>query len=132
MRAYDKPENSGWLTFAAAMMAIGGIVSVIDGVAALTRSQVFAADVTYVVGSLRTWGVVHLVLGVLIAGVGFAVLARRQWARWTGIGLAGLSMIGQFVAMAGNPRWAVIVIAVDVLVIYALAVYGGAEEGSAG
>lgn len=131
MKAYDKEEYSGWLTFAAAMMAIGGIVTAIDGIAALTRSQVFAADAVYIIGSLRTWGVVHMVLGVLLAFAGSGILARQQWARWTGILLAGLSVIAQFATLQGNPHWAIVVIAIDVLVIYALTVYGGKPAGAA-
>lgn len=125
MRAYDRPEDSGWLTFAAAVMAIAGVVNVIDGVAALTRAQVFTEDVVYVIGSLRTWGIAHIALGLLLALTGSGVLARQQWARWTGILIAALSAIAQFVSLAGYPSWAIVVIALDVLVIYALAVHGG-------
>jgi hypothetical protein len=54
-----------------------------------------------------------------------AVLGRSQWARWFGITMASLSAIGQLLFVQAYPWWSLAVFALDVLVIYGLAVYGG-------
>jgi hypothetical protein len=53
-----------------------------------------------------------------------------MWARVTGIAIAVLSAVANLAFMAAYPIWATLVIAADVLVIYALAVHG-AEVKSA-
>jgi hypothetical protein len=48
----------------------------------------------------------------------------ETWARVTGIVIAVISALVNMAFLAAHPIWATIVIAVDVLVIYALAVHG--------
>jgi hypothetical protein len=55
----------------------------------------------------------------------FAVLRRAQWARWFGIGVAGVNAIAQLVWIPASPFWSLTMFAVDVVVIHALAVHGG-------
>ena len=71
--------------------------------------------------SYTGWGWVHLLLGVLVLAAGFGVMAGKTWARMVGIVLAGLSALANLVFIAAYPLWAIIVIAVDVAVIFALA-----------
>ncbi|HEY2191392.1 MAG TPA: hypothetical protein VGH76_03685, partial [Actinomycetospora sp.] len=52
---------------------------------------------------------------------GFGVMAGRLWARIVGIALALLSAIVNLAFIAAYPLWAIVVIAVDIAVIYALA-----------
>ena len=54
---------------------------------------------------------------------GYAALRGVTWARMTGIGLASLSMIVQFMFIPHYPIWSVLVIALDAVVVYALATY---------
>jgi hypothetical protein len=56
-----------------------------------------------------------------------------MWARVTGVVVAGLSAVVNLLDIAAYPLWSLIVIAVDVLVIYALVVHGGElKEGIPG
>jgi hypothetical protein len=57
--------------------------------------------------------------------LGYAVLSAKRWARFTAAGLAALSAIVNFVFLPAYPVWAVIVIALDLIVVYALLVHGG-------
>jgi hypothetical protein len=59
---------------------------------------------------------------VLAAGIG--VLLGQTWARVVGIGIAAISGLGNLLFLPAQPFWCTLVIALDVLVIYTLAVHG--------
>jgi hypothetical protein len=54
-----------------------------------------------------------------------------MWARVVGVGMACLSLLVNFVFMPAYPFLSIAVIVLDLLVIYAILVYGGAlkDEG---
>jgi hypothetical protein len=58
-----------------------GFFNLIDGIAAIANSHVFIANAHYVVGDLRAWGWVVLILGVLQLIAAIAILAGSQAAR---------------------------------------------------
>jgi len=123
------PEPSGWVgwvVFAGVMMIIGGIFQAIEGLVGIfddTYYLVRKGDLLVSV-SYTGWGWLHLVVGVVVALAGFALMAGRMWARVIGIVLAGVSAIVNMAFLSAYPIWATIIIAIDVLVIYALAVHG--------
>lgn len=122
----DEAERGyGWLVFAASMLGIAGTFSVIDGIVALARSKFYTANAVYVFSDLRTWGWITLIVGAVAIVAALGVLARSQLARWFGMVAAGLNAVSQFLFIQGYPFWSLMVFSLDVLVIYALAVYGG-------
>jgi hypothetical protein len=72
---------------------------------------------------LTAWGVVHLVIGVLLIAAGFTVRTARLWAGSVGIAFAMISAIANFLFVAYSPDWSLTVIALDVVVIWALCTY---------
>ena len=76
-------------------------------------------------GNYSAWGGAHLALGVLFILVGFGVLVGQTWARVVGIALAVISAVINLAFLAAYPVWGVILIALDIVVIYALAMHGG-------
>ena len=63
----------------------------------------------------------------------FALWQRKVWAATVAIFLAMLSAIANFFFIPYYPFWSILIIVLDVLVIWALAVYGGElGEGQAG
>jgi hypothetical protein len=48
--------------------------------------------------------------------------------RWFGIAVAGLSSIGALMSLPAYPFWSLAIFAVDILVIYGLAAYGGQDR----
>ena len=121
-------KGFGWVTFAAIMILLAGAFNVMDGIVALTRSTFYVAGATYAVGSLQTWGWVVLILGIVQLFAGGAILNGRAWGRWFGIIAAGLNAIGQMLFIPSYPFWSLTIIAVDLLIIYGLAAYGGRQE----
>lgn len=125
----DSTEMSGWtgwVAFAAFLAIIAGVFQSIMGLVALFKDEV------YVVGpenlwvlDYTTWGWVHLVWGLFLVLVGFALVSGRTWARVVGVILAGLSVIANFAFIPVYPWWSILMIVVGVCVIYALTVHGG-------
>lgn len=120
----------GWLSFASIVLIIGGVFGIIDGLMAVYRSRFYTADAVYVFSDLNTWGWIVFGLGIAAIVAGLAVISRSQWARWTGIGVAGLSAIGHMMFIQAYPIWSLLIIGLDIAVIYGLAVYGGREVAS--
>jgi hypothetical protein len=126
--AYEFEEKGfGWLLFAATMLGLAGVLSVIDGIMALSRSKFYTANSNYVFADLRTWGWITVILGALLIVAAMGVFTGSGFARWFGILMAGVSAIGLFGSPTAQsyPFWSLILFALDILVIYALAVYGG-------
>lgn len=121
-------HGEGWLVFASTMLGLAGIMSVIDGIVALSRSKFYAADATFVFSDLRTWGWITLAVGALLIVAAGGTLAGSQFSRWFGIFAAGVSAISMFSVVQAYPLWSLLVFACDVLVIYALATYGGRRD----
>src|ERR1051325_1027121 len=88
-------EGRGMVIFASVLLFVVGTFNLIDGIAAIANSHVFIGNATYVLGDLRSWGWVVLILGVLQMLAAAGVLAGNQVARWTGVALLGLNAIGQ-------------------------------------
>ena len=122
---FDEERGFGWLLFAATMLGLGGILSIIDGIMALSKSSFYAANSHYVFSDLRTWGWIMLIVGALLIIAAMGVFSGSGFARWFGIFAASISLIAHFSSVQAYPFWALIVITLDILVIYALAVYGG-------
>jgi hypothetical protein len=123
---YDEGERgAGWLLFAATMLGLAGVLSVIDGIVALSRSKFFVGNQTYVFSDLRTWGWIMLLVGVLLILAAMGVFAGSGFSRWFGIFAASLGAIGHFSGMKMYPFWSLVVITCCILVIYGLAAYGG-------
>ena len=104
-----------------ALYAIAGLVGIFE-------EQVYYVGAnSHLVVSVdhTTWGWVHLIFGLIGLFAGFAVMAGATWARVVGIILAGISVILNFAYMAAFPVGSVVIIALDALVIYAVAVHGG-------
>jgi hypothetical protein len=115
----------GWVYFGGAMMILLGTFNIIEGLVALFNDQYFVpTQQGLLVFDLTGWGWVHLIIGGLAIIVGVGVFTGATWARVSGVVLCGLNAIAQLTFLSAYPVWAVIVIAMDVLVIWALIVHG--------
>jgi hypothetical protein len=121
---YDEPRGLGLVFFAAIMLLVVGLFNVIDGIAAIANSHFFVANAHYVVGDLRAWGWVVLILGLLQLLAGGGVMVGNQAARWFGIAVIGLNLVSQLFFIPAYPFWALTIIAFDVFALYGLCVYG--------
>jgi hypothetical protein len=125
---YDEPQGAGWLMFAGIMLLIAGVLNVIYGIAAIGDSRFFIDDQKYILSNLHTWGWVTLIIGALQVGAAFSIWAGNQYGRWFGIATASLSSIGALLSIPAYPFWSLAIFAVDILIIYGLAAYGGRHQ----
>jgi len=72
----------------------------------------------------NTWGWIHLVIGLVGVLVGIGLLAGNLAARVAGVAIAFLSALVNMAFISAYPVWSVILIALDVIVIYAIMVHG--------
>jgi hypothetical protein len=115
----------GFVVFAAVMMVLVGTFQVIAGIAAIFEDEFFVVGPNYVYDvDVTAWGWIHLILGLALVVAGFGALKGAIWARVVGITLASLSAISNFFFIPYYPVWSIVIIAADVLVIWALSVYG--------
>jgi len=107
--------------FAGIMLAVTGIVQVFVGIAAVAEDTVFVRglDYTYEL-DVTTWGWVHIVVGVVAVAVGGGIAAGQLWGRLGGIAIASMAVISNFLFMPYYPLWAIVLVAFNVLVIWAL------------
>jgi len=121
-------EGVGLVLFAAVMLLVTSFFNLIDGIAAIANSHVFVANAHYVIGDLRVWGWTALILSILQLLAGLGVLAGNQVARWAGVGLVALNLIAQMFFIPAYPFWSLTIIAVDVVALWGLCVYGSREN----
>ena len=125
---YAEGRGYGLIFFAAILMFVGGFFNLLYGIAAIANSHVFVANVHYVIGDLRAWGWVTLILGILMLAAGGGVLAGNQLARWFAVAILGLNAIDMMFFLPAYPFWALVIIAVDVVALYGLCAYGSRQN----
>jgi len=114
----------GLVLFAGILLFVVGCFNLIQGIAAITHSHVFVANAHYVIGDLRAWGWVTLILGALLLLAAVGVLAGNQLARWFAVAVIALNAIDQMFFIPAYPFWALTIIAVDVVALWGLCAYG--------
>jgi uncharacterized membrane protein len=144
MEEEEMPETSGsqppggsaawasWVAFAGIMLMLIGVFSVIAGLAAVTDDGYFAEtsynDVFLV--SFKALGVFWILLGILKAWAGYALIQGREWARVVTIVLVFLSAISHLLDLTSQPFLSLLLIAIDLVILYAVTVrWGEAKVG---
>jgi hypothetical protein len=116
---------TGWVAFAGWMMVLIGTLDFFQGLIAVIRDQYYVlAPNQIIVFDLTTWGWITLIWGIVVALAGLGLLARSGWARWFAIVVGSLNFVVQlgFVGSSQYPLWALTVLALTFVVLYALIV----------
>jgi hypothetical protein len=116
----------GWIGFAAIMMMLLGTFHAIEGLVALFQDQYFLVGKSGLTVHVdyTTWGWIHIIGGVIVVGAGVALLTGKMWARAVAVAVAAVSAIVNIGFLSAYPVWSTIMIAFDVLVIWAVTVHG--------
>ena len=111
----------GFVLFAAVLLLVNGMINIFQGLIALFDDErlVLTQDKLVVVDTTG-YGWVLLISGVLLLGVGCGLVAAQTWARIVGIIVVGLHLITQVAWLGAYPVWSLLMIALDVLVLFAL------------
>lgn len=121
-------KGAGWILFATAMFVIAAVLSFIWGIAAVSSSHFFVAGARYIISDLNTWGWVMMAFGALEGVAALSIWRGGQFGRWFGIVIATVAAVVAMVTIPAYPFWSLTLVALYVLVIYALAAYGGRPE----
>ena len=121
-QAGPSPSQRG-VTFAAAIfLMIAGAFNFFEGLAAVVRGSFFVVLPNYAYNiSVTGWGWFHLILGVVAFLTGCFLFVDSPIARVIGVIIASVSAIVNFLYIPYYPVWSVVLIAIDAVVIWALA-----------
>jgi hypothetical protein len=121
----DRAVVSGLTTLAGVLLLVSGLWSFFIGLAGLIKNQFFVVTTNYTFKlDVTSWGWTHLILGIVVALVGIGLLLGQAWARIVGVIVAVLSLMANFLFLPYYPFWSILVIFLDVMIIWALLVYG--------
>ncbi len=123
-------KGEGWLLFAAIALGIAGIMRIFDAIWAFRYHGVLPQNLEDAIfgHSLKTYGWVYLIVAIVLIVCAFGVMARSQISRWVGIFAGAVLAVTSIWWMPYYPVWSFTYIAIGVLVVYALAAYGGRDE----
>ena len=128
----DSRRWTGWIAFAGWLMLIIGSLDFFEGLIAIIRGKYYVlTPEQIVVFDIKTWGWITLLWGIVVAIAGLGILAGSGWARWFAIVVGSITFIEQlgFVGGAQYPLWALTVLALTGVVLYALIVHWDQAEG---
>lgn len=116
----------GWIAYAGVMMLMLGLFHAMQGLIALFQEGYYQAGANDLVVhvSYTTWGWFHLVTGLLVLGGGIGLLVGQTWARVVGVVFAMWSAVVNVAFLQAHPVWSTIMIALDIIVIWAIVVHG--------
>ena len=115
------PVAHGVTVFAGIMLILGGGFEALQAIAAIVNDKYLVVLPNYIYSfDLTAWGWIHLLIGLAMAAIGICLLLGQGWALIAGIVVAAISALINFTWLPYSPLWAIVLIAVDVLVIWAL------------
>ncbi len=120
-------RGHGWVLFAAIVLGVAGIMRIFDAIWAFRYHGAVPEKLEDALfgTSLKTYGWVYLVVGIILILCSLAVMGGRQVGRWVGIAAGAIGAVSAIWWMAYYPVWSLTYVALGVIVIYALATYGG-------
>jgi len=124
-RYADDETGYGWVLFAGTIIAILGVLNTIYGIAGISNSKFYARGVEYVIGDIKTWGWVLLIVGVVQLFAAFSIWTQATFGRVIGIATAALNALVQLIVVSGAPFYSLAIFSLDILVIYGLIAHGG-------
>jgi hypothetical protein len=119
-------RGSGWIVFAAIVLGVAGVMRIFDSIWAFRYHGALPQHLEDAIfgTSLKTYGWVYLVVGILLILCAFAVMSRSQIGIWAGIVVAAVASISAIWWMPYYPIWSLTYVGLGVLVIYALVAHG--------
>ncbi|WAZ21714.1 hypothetical protein STRCI_002910 [Streptomyces cinnabarinus] len=133
-RGYGGPgtsegQLSGASLFAGAVLMLSGPLSILMGASGIADDTLFDASRYAYRFDLTAWGWIHIVVGVALVIAGIGIVANKSWARGAGVAAAGVGLITQFMFVPYYPLWAIPMMTLDLLIIFALARFHVGADG---
>jgi hypothetical protein len=122
-RTYKEPSDTafGVSLFAGVLLVTLASFEILQGLSAVLKDDLLVAGPNYTYEiDVTTWGWIHMIVGAIALAAGIGILTGQVWANVVGIGLAALSALAQFMFLPYYPLWSLLIIAMDIIVIWAL------------
>ena len=125
--SYADEAGSGWLVFAGTILGLAGLMRILDSLWAFGYKGSLPENLKNgVLGSnIKNYAWTWLIVGIVLIAASILVLYRSQLARWIGFIAAAIMALSAMTWMPYYPVWSLVYVAIAVMVIYALARYGG-------
>lgn len=108
--------------FAAVLLTVGGVLNVIYGIGAIGNSSFFVHNTHYVFGSLKSWGWVTLILGILELLAALSLFRAGTFGRYFAIVVGALVAIDALLEIPAYPFWSLAVFALSLWIIHGLTI----------
>ncbi len=106
-------------------MVLGGVMQALQGLVALVDDTFYVVAEEYIFEfDVTTWGWIHLILGIVVTLAGFGLLQGATWARAVAVVVASVGIVANFLWIPYYPLWSMTLLALDVLVIWAVTAHG--------
>lgn len=116
---------TGWIVFASVVMMITGALNAFSGLIAVISKNWFVwSNQNNLYMTFTAWGWTHFAIGCLVFFAGIGLLAGNIWARTAAVALASVSLIANFLWLPAYPFWALTVMVLNAIVIYAVCAHG--------
>lgn len=128
-----KQGLAGGTVFAAAILLfVVAVLGIFQGISAIVEDEVFVVGVDYTWKfDLTTWGWIHLIIGIIGVAIAIGLFTGASWARIGAVIIAALSIIANFLWLPYYPLWSILIIAIDLVVIWAVTTWKTDETVSA-
>jgi hypothetical protein len=118
----DEMRGSRMVSFGAIMVMLAGAFNVLDGIVAVAKAGYFGGDVLF--SDVKTWGWFFIGYGTLQFLAGLGAYSGSRVAQWVAIAFAAVNALAMLAYVQHSPAWSFVIIALDLVVIYALATHG--------
>jgi hypothetical protein len=113
--------RSGWVTFAGVIAAIVAIWNILSGIAAISKDDQTETLNEVLFGvNITAWGWFWLIIGVVQLVTAYLIFARHPMGQILGVLWAAISASLAVFMIFVAPIWALVVLAIDVTIIWAL------------
>jgi hypothetical protein len=117
---------TSWIGFAATMLVLIGAFHAIAGFVGLFKEDYYLVPKRDLLVSVdyTVWGWIHIIFGIVAIITAYGLFLGKMWARVLGVLFAMVSTVTNLAFINAYPLWSVMIIAFNLLLIWALTVHG--------
>jgi hypothetical protein len=123
------PSGATATLAAGALMLTSAVLTFVIGVFALAANDLVVSGPGYeYTFQITGWGWANILTGIVLAAAAIALFVGAQWARAVAIVVTCLAIVVTFLWMPYYPTGSIVLIALDVVVIWAVATWNTSSE----
>lgn len=119
MTQKTKEYAAGQLKFVSIVLLLAGVLSIIDGAAAIGGDSRFNTD-RLLFESLTGWGIAYIIIGLLQIYAAAEIRARKARGMFLAVAFSCLSGTAHFISIGAYPVWSISVMILNFAVLYIL------------